>query len=279
MLIRTQLQSKKGVPPHKPSGINAGLQYDKPIGIHDPNNCNIANFVIRDETVIDIGESPNTESSGTSQYGNMQSRMPPSRPFPYNIPDQNIGMSPQTLTPGSTDTSDQNTGTYNTSRHNSNSAQTPPVMNNSNKQDNPFGYISQSTQPQPQMVGEFPKSSNWPIRPDPTDLTNMDLTFDLPTPGDFDSITKDIPNVEQYINDDMSLANFARTTMPMRGGDGSMDPPISVATPGDWSMPGATGMTPNFSDMGGPQDWDSFMEGFAEWDPNAVAPELHGMPQ
>jgi hypothetical protein len=270
------------MPQSKPAGINAALQYEKPIGVHDPNNCNIANFVIRDDTVIDIDESPNTESSGNSQYGNMQqnSRMPPARPFAYTVPDQNIGMSPQTLTPGSTDNSDLNPGTYDTSRHNSNSnsGQTPPVMNNNNhNQDKAFNYISQSTQPQPQMVGEFPKAPNWIGRPDPADLSNMDLTFDLPAPSDFDSINKDISNVEQYINDDMSLANFAQTTMPMRGGDGSIDPPISVATPDDWSMP--TGMTPNFNDLGDAQDWDSFMEGFAEWDPNAVAPELHGLPQ
>ena len=98
-------------------------------------------------------------------------------------------------------------------------------------------------------------------------LAEMDMAFDLPNQSDFTSGIGGTTNIEAYIGGDTSGMTFTQTTVPIRGAQSTTDTSASVDTPLNWDIANGNGMTPNFNDLTGTNDWDNFMEDLADWDP------------
>jgi hypothetical protein len=127
---------------------------------------------------------------------------------------------------------------------------------------------------QPEYVMQYPSptifSAQKQTQANAATLAEMDMAFDLPTQSDFTNPLGTTTNIEAYIDGDTSGMTFTQTTVPIRGAQSNTDTSNSAQTPLSWDMANGSGMTPNFNDMTGTNDWDNFMEDLADWDPTNV---------
>jgi len=127
---------------------------------------------------------------------------------------------------------------------------------------------------QPEYVMRYPSparfSNQKQSQPNTTTLAEMDLAFDLPSQSDFTGAMGTTTNIEAYIGGETSGMTFMQTTVPIRAAQSTTDTSNSAETPLSWDIANATGMTPNFNDIAGTNDWDNFMEDLTDWDPTNV---------